>query len=226
MKSCAPTARAALLDLGVGGVGSAVRDVVADGAREQERLLGHVAEPAAVRAQVEVGDGDAVDEDLARSRRRRSAPPASPASTCRRRSRRPAPPSRPGRSWRSTPCSVSPAGRRVRRSARRRSGSSPRELRRARRAAPASGVATGVCISSLIFVIDATRLLPLVEHLRELLDRREELVEVQEERDARCRRRWCRRARATLPSPSTIASPHVGEEQDEREVDRLEHLGA
>ena len=42
-------------------------------------------------------------------------------------------------------------------------------------------------MSSLIFVIDASGLLPLVEHLRELLDRREELVEVQEERDARCR---------------------------------------
>ena len=65
-----------LLHLGVGRVGPAVRDVVADGAGEQERLLGHVAEPATVRAQVEVGDGDAVDEHLRPSRRRRSAPPA------------------------------------------------------------------------------------------------------------------------------------------------------
>ena len=35
------------LDLGVGGVGPAVGDVVAEGAGEQERLLGHDAELAA-----------------------------------------------------------------------------------------------------------------------------------------------------------------------------------
>ena len=35
------------------------------GAREQERLLGHVAELAAERAQVDVAHGDAVDEHRA-----------------------------------------------------------------------------------------------------------------------------------------------------------------
>ena len=51
-KSWAPTARAAVLDLGVGGVGPSVGDVVADGAGEQERLLRHDAELAAERATV------------------------------------------------------------------------------------------------------------------------------------------------------------------------------
>ncbi len=41
------------LDLGVGGLGPAVGDVVADRAGEQEGLLGHVAEPAAEVVQAE-----------------------------------------------------------------------------------------------------------------------------------------------------------------------------
>ena len=63
MKSWAPTARAARFDLGVGGVGAAVGDVVADRAREEERLLGHEAELVVVGAQVEVAS---------RGRRRRA----------------------------------------------------------------------------------------------------------------------------------------------------------
>ena len=47
------------------------------------------------------------------------------------------------------------------------------------------------------------RLLVRVEHLRELLDRREEQVEVQQERDQRRRPTASRCATSTLPAPST-----------------------
>ena len=60
------------LDLGVGGVGPAVGDVVADRAREQERLLGHEAELAAVGGEVEVAQVDAVDAAPGRRWGRRS----------------------------------------------------------------------------------------------------------------------------------------------------------
>ena len=53
------------LDLEVGGLRAAVGDVRPDGAREQERLLGHVADVAAVRVEVDVAQVDAVDEDPA-----------------------------------------------------------------------------------------------------------------------------------------------------------------
>ena len=56
-----------LLDLFVPRVREAVGDVVADRPREEERLLGHVAEPASVGAEVEIGDRLAVDEHAARS---------------------------------------------------------------------------------------------------------------------------------------------------------------
>ena len=51
------------LDLGIARVGAPVGDVVADRAREQEALLGHVAELAAVGGQVIVAKVGAVDED-------------------------------------------------------------------------------------------------------------------------------------------------------------------
>ena len=54
MKSWAPDRPGRRLHLGVGRVGAAVGDVVADGAPEEERLLGDVAELAPVGAEVEV----------------------------------------------------------------------------------------------------------------------------------------------------------------------------
>ena len=68
MKSWAPTARAAASTSASVAVGPAVGDVVAHGAGEQERLLRHVAEPAAVRAEVELGERHAVDQHPARGR--------------------------------------------------------------------------------------------------------------------------------------------------------------
>ena len=56
MKSWAPTARAASSTSASVAVGAAVGDVVADGAGEEERLLGHVAELAAVGGEVEVAE--------------------------------------------------------------------------------------------------------------------------------------------------------------------------
>ncbi len=50
------------LDLGVGGVGSSVGDVVAHRAGEEEGLLGHDAELAAERAEVELAQVGAVDQ--------------------------------------------------------------------------------------------------------------------------------------------------------------------
>ena len=84
------------LDLGIGRVGPAVREVVADGAGEEERLLGHHAELVAVLAQVEVAD--VVPSTRTRPPSRRSSGRrASRASTCRPRSRPRSPPSRPAR---------------------------------------------------------------------------------------------------------------------------------
>ena len=51
------------LDLGVGRLGPAVGDVVADRAGEEEGLLRHVAELVAVGGEVEVAQVDAVDRD-------------------------------------------------------------------------------------------------------------------------------------------------------------------
>src|SRR5207237_393731 len=51
-----------LFHLFIGGVGAAVGDVVADGAREEKGLLGHVAQLLAVRGEVEVADVGAVDQ--------------------------------------------------------------------------------------------------------------------------------------------------------------------
>ena len=170
------------LDLGVGGVGAAVGDVVADRAREQERLLGHEAELAAVRAQVEVAHGRRRRRGRRRSRvveagdqlHQRRLAGAGLADERDRLARR--------RCARSTPRSVSRAGRAGTRTARRRSA-------RRRAARPGTtgsrGVGrghVGVCSSSLIGH-RRHRLLLLVEHLRELLDRREEQVEVEQERD-------------------------------------------
>ena len=67
MKSCAPTARAASSTSASDGVAPAVRDVLADRAGEQERLLRHDAEMRVVRDGVVFTHVDAVDEDLARS---------------------------------------------------------------------------------------------------------------------------------------------------------------
>src|SRR5919108_5243985 len=50
------------LHVGVGGTRSSVGDVVPDGAREQERLLGDVAELAAVGAEVEIRERMVVDQ--------------------------------------------------------------------------------------------------------------------------------------------------------------------
>ena len=61
MKSWAPTAGGGL-DLGIGGVGSGVGDVVPDGAGEQERLLGHEPQLGAERLEVQVGERLAVDQ--------------------------------------------------------------------------------------------------------------------------------------------------------------------
>ena len=67
------------------------------------------------------------------------------------------------------------------------------------------------------------RLLPLVEHLRELLDRREELVEVEQERDHGAGGDGAVvHERAAEPEHDRVAAR--GEEQDEREVERLEPL--
>src|SRR3954471_22580170 len=53
------------LDLGVGCRRPAVGDVVPDGAGEEERLLGDVAETAPEHGRVELGDGNTVDEHAA-----------------------------------------------------------------------------------------------------------------------------------------------------------------
>ncbi len=71
--------------------------------------------------------------------------------------------------------------------------------------------------------IDALALLPRVEHLRQLLDRREELVEVQHERDHHTTVTVPLDTNAE-PAPSTTRGTDVGEEQHEREVDRDETL--
>ena len=55
---------------------------------EEERILEHDAELAAVRAQLELAQVAAVDADRAARRGRRSARRASPSSTCRRPTRR------------------------------------------------------------------------------------------------------------------------------------------
>ena len=64
------------LDLGVGGVGPAVGDVVADRAGEQERLLGHEPQLLAERVQVEVDQRRRRRPGPARRWGRRSGPPA------------------------------------------------------------------------------------------------------------------------------------------------------
>ena len=172
------------LDLGVGGVGPAVGDVVADRARR-------TGTPPAARRRAGGGTRrgrasrtvDAVDAARARRSGRRSGRRASRPSTCRRRSRRRARPSRPAR------C----AGRR--RAAPRRRPCRVAEVhvveaRRRRASRPGSTGCVGlgrarrrVASSSSICAIDDARLLLRVEHLRELLDRREEQVEVEQERD-------------------------------------------
>ena len=63
MKSCAPTASAASIDLLVGRVRAAVGDVLAHGAGEQVRLLQHDAHVARQRAPLDVADVVAVDAD-------------------------------------------------------------------------------------------------------------------------------------------------------------------
>ena len=57
-----------LVDLGVGGRGPGEGQVVPDGAREEERLLGHHAELAAKRIEGHPLDVVAVDAHLARRR--------------------------------------------------------------------------------------------------------------------------------------------------------------
>ena len=71
--------------------------------------------------------------------------------------------------------------------------------------------------------IATLRLLVRVEHLRQLLDRGEEQVEVQQERDERAdRQRSVRDEHAARAEHE--AHRDVGEEVDEREVDRDEPL--
>ena len=60
MNSSAPTARAAVGDLGVGGLGPAVGDVVPDGPGEQVGLLGDEPEVAPVGRQRQVAEVGAV----------------------------------------------------------------------------------------------------------------------------------------------------------------------
>ena len=80
-------------DLVVGRVRAAERDVLADRAAEQERLLGHDPHLRAQRLGGDVAQVVAVDQHRARRSGRRSARRAWRTSTCRRRSRRPARPS-------------------------------------------------------------------------------------------------------------------------------------
>ena len=61
MNSCAPATLRGALDVVVGGVGSAVGDVVAHRVGEQERVLEHDADLAAQRVEGDVADVDAVD---------------------------------------------------------------------------------------------------------------------------------------------------------------------
>jgi hypothetical protein len=63
MKSSACAARAAAIDLGLGGIGPAVADVVADRAAEEHGLLQRDADVAAQRRQVQVPHVMAVDRD-------------------------------------------------------------------------------------------------------------------------------------------------------------------
>ena len=99
------------LDLVVAGVGTAVGDVVADRAREQERLLGHVAELAAVGVTGRRSAGRCRRRARLPSSGRRNGPAASRPSTCLLRSRPRAPRSRPGAISRSMPRSASGGGR-------------------------------------------------------------------------------------------------------------------
>ena len=69
------------------------------------------------------------------------------------------------------------------------------------------------------------RLLPLVEHLRQLLHGSEELIEVEQERDHGARGDGpVVHERAAETEHDGVAAG--GEEEDEREVDGLQHLGA
>ena len=94
-------------DLGVGRVLAAVGDVVADRAREQERLLRHDTELLVERDLVVRGSPARRRPRRCPTSGRRSGRRASSPSTCPRRSRRRARPSRPGRCCRSTPRSAS-----------------------------------------------------------------------------------------------------------------------
>ena len=169
-----------LLDLGVARVGTAVGDVVADRAREEERFLRHVPEPASVRAQVEVGDRRAVDQDL---------PVGDVVEACDelddgglagagladQRDRL------AGRDREVDAVHDLDAGVRV-------AEVHVLELDRARDAAGLDRVLrVGRGHLGVHELVDLRhrreRRLPLVEHLRELLDRGEELVEEQDERE-------------------------------------------
>ena len=207
------------LDLGVGRVRSAVGDVVAHRAGEQERLLRHDAELAAVRVEVEVAQVDAVD----RHRARRRVVEAGDQLDERRLAGAGLAHERDGLAGRDV--QVDAGDRLVARRARvaevhvvaaRTSPRTPIEHDGARRA----GVPLGVSSSSSILRERRRGLLPGVEHLRELLDRREELVEVEQERDHHAGGDDTVVARARMPAPSTRDRADVGEEQHEREVER------
>ena len=73
MKSWASASRAASLDLGVGGVGPAVGEVLADRAVEEEDVLADEADRPAQRAAGQVADVDAVEQDAPPAGRRGAA---------------------------------------------------------------------------------------------------------------------------------------------------------
>ena len=209
MKSCAPTARAAASTSASLDVRPAVGDVVADACRRTGTP------PAArSRAGGGTRAGPARAGRARRSARcprpgRRSGPAASSPSTCPRRSRRRAPPSRPARCagrCRATPPAVWSVRHRPSAAARRRGRVVATARRPAghRRVGEADGVEhefaarppevlrvrrlRGERVQPHQLRDPADRdpgLLPGVEHLGQLLDRREEHVDVEHEGDQR-----------------------------------------
>ena len=194
------------LDLGVGGGRTPVGDVVAHRAGEQERLLGHVPEPAAVGAEVDLGQRHAVDQHPARGRvveaghqlhdRRLAGPRLADEGD--------------GLAGADVEVDTPQAPRPSRAGYWNRTSS--------KRIAPDTATGTGCSGCGTLRrrghqLVDPdrrrTRLLPGVEHLGELLDGREELVEVEDEGDQRtggeCARPrrvgYRRRARPRRPPP-------------------------
>ena len=210
-----------LLDLGVARVGSAVRDVVADGSREEERLLGHVPEPAAVRAQVELGDRRAVDQDLpagdvveARDELDDRRLPGAGLADQRNRLA--------GLDREVDAVHDLDAGVRV-------AEVHVVELDLTRDTTGLDGVLrVGRGHLGVHELVDLRhrreRRLPLVEHLRELLDRCEELVEEQDERE-----HGGAGDDAVVHQRSAVSEHDRvrarGQEHDQREVERLDPLG-